>query len=175
MLGIQGPRNRPVDTVLRRWLSRFHTSKYWQPGCNTDLPGFCHRRCNGCQGLAFKGETEFASPDSMLLKQHLALATSFVSLVARYMVWQPHSSLDTTLDFVTNCDAQWNAGSALPHIITLKSSGQLIGMLEARPRGHVVNISYVLARSQWDQGLMVEAIGAFTTMALGCQRFSALR
>lgn len=86
--------------------------------------------------------------------------------VARYMVWKPHASLDTTLDFITSCDAQWNAGSALPYIITLKASGQLIGMLEARPRSHIVNIGYVLARSQWGQGLMVEAIEALTAIAL---------
>jgi RimJ/RimL family protein N-acetyltransferase len=86
--------------------------------------------------------------------------------VARYMVWQPHASLDTTRSFISSCEAQWNAGSALPYIITLGASGELIGMFEARPRGHVVNIGYVLARSQWGQGLMIEAIQAFTTIAL---------
>lgn len=86
--------------------------------------------------------------------------------VARYMVWRPHVSLDTTRAFIANCEAQWNEGSALPYIITLKASGELIGMIEARPRNHVVNIGYVLARGQWGQGLMVEAIQAFTAIAL---------
>lgn len=86
--------------------------------------------------------------------------------VARYMVWQPHASLETTRDFVAGCVAQWNVGSAYPYIITLKSSGQLIGMLEARPSAHIVNIGYVLARQHWGQGLMVEAIQAFTALAL---------
>lgn len=39
-------------------------------------------------------------------------------------------------------------------------------MLEARPRSHVVNIGYVLTSTQWGQGLMVEAIQAFTAIAL---------
>lgn len=86
--------------------------------------------------------------------------------VARYMVWQPHDSVEATRDFIAGCVAKWNAGSALPCILTLKATGQLIGMLEARPRGHVVNIGYVLARNQWGQGLMVEAIQAFTAIAL---------
>lgn len=86
--------------------------------------------------------------------------------VARYMVWQPHASLQITRDFINDCVAQWAAGSALSYIVTLKTSGQLIGMLDARPRDHIVNIGYVLARGQWGQGLMVEAIQAFTAMAL---------
>ena len=86
--------------------------------------------------------------------------------VARYMVWQPHVSLEATRDFVDGCVAHWDSRSALPYIITLKASGQLIGMLEARPHGHVVNIGYVLARSQWGQGLMGEAVQAFTAIAL---------
>ena len=86
--------------------------------------------------------------------------------VARYMVWQPHVSLEATRDFVDGCVAHWDSRSALPYIITLKASGQLIGMLEARPHGHVVNIGYVLARSQWGQGLTGEAVQAFTATAL---------
>jgi ribosomal-protein-alanine N-acetyltransferase len=86
--------------------------------------------------------------------------------VARYMVWQPHASLETTRDFIADCVAQWNAGLALPYIITLKASDEFIGMLEARPRDHIVNIGYLLARNHWGQGLMVEAIQAFTAIAL---------
>jgi len=87
--------------------------------------------------------------------------------VARYMVWRPHSFLETTREFIAGCVAQWDAGTALPYVVTLKSNGQLIGMLDARLHGHVVNIGYVLARNQWGQGLMVEAIRAFTARALG--------
>lgn len=86
--------------------------------------------------------------------------------VARYMVWQPHASLETTRDFIAGCVAQWNAGSTFPYIITLKESGELIGMLDARPHSHIVNIGYLLTRSHWGQGLMVEAIQAFTAIAL---------
>jgi ribosomal-protein-alanine N-acetyltransferase len=87
--------------------------------------------------------------------------------VARYMVWRPHVALTETRDFVSRCIAQWKAGSAFSYILSMKENGQFIGMLEARPRGHIVNIGYLLARSHWGQGLMVEAIQALTTYALG--------
>lgn len=86
--------------------------------------------------------------------------------VARYMVWQPHASLDDTRGFAAACVAQWSAGPARSYAITLATSGQFVGMLEARPRGHVVNIGYLLARKHWGQGLMVEAIQAFSAIAL---------
>jgi [ribosomal protein S5]-alanine N-acetyltransferase len=86
--------------------------------------------------------------------------------VARYMVWRPHASLEATRDFVTGCVNQWTAGSAFPYVITMKPNGQLIGMLEARLDRHIVNIGYVLTRSHWGQGLMAEAIQAFTDYAL---------
>lgn len=86
--------------------------------------------------------------------------------VARYMVWHPHASLDETRDFAAACVAQWSAGPARSYVITLAASGQFVGMLEARPRSHVVNIGYLLARNHWGQGLMVEAIQAFAAIAL---------
>lgn len=114
----------------------------------------------------------FETPRLRLRAPHLSDAEEmFASYtqdadVARYMVWQPHASLQTTRNFITHCVAQWATGSSLAYIITLKESGQLIGMLDARSRDHIVNIGYVLTRSQWGQGLMVEAIKAFTTFAL---------
>ena len=86
--------------------------------------------------------------------------------VARYMVWRPHSSLDETRDFAAACVAQWSVGPARSYAITLAADGQFVGMLEARPMGHIVNIGYLLARNHWGQGLMVEAIQAFAATAL---------
>lgn len=86
--------------------------------------------------------------------------------VARYMVCPPHASLDDTRDFAAACVAQWRVGPARSYAITLAASGQLVGMFEARPRRHVVNIRYLLGRDHWGQGLMVEAIQAFLAIAL---------
>lgn len=86
--------------------------------------------------------------------------------VAQYMVWRPHASLENTRDFVNSCIADWSAGSERAYVITDQANGQLIGMLAVRHHGHIVNIGYVLTRSRWGQGLMVEAIQAFTSSAL---------
>ena len=86
--------------------------------------------------------------------------------VARYMVWQPHASLNDTRDFAAACVAQWSAGPARTYVLTLAASGEFVGMLEPRPWGPIVNIGYLLARNYWGQGLMVEAIQAFSAIAL---------
>jgi RimJ/RimL family protein N-acetyltransferase len=52
--------------------------------------------------------------------------------VAKYMVWQPHASLEVTREFIAGCVAQWSTGSAFPYIITLKTSGQLIRVIFLR-------------------------------------------
>lgn len=85
--------------------------------------------------------------------------------VARYMVWRPHASLENARHFVDGCIAQWRGGSERTYVITDRVGGHLIGMLAARHRGHTVNIGYVLTRSRWGQGLMVEAIEAFAAIA----------
>jgi RimJ/RimL family protein N-acetyltransferase len=87
--------------------------------------------------------------------------------VARYMVWRPHASFENTRDFVARCVAEWIAGSERAYVITDRTHGQLIGMLAVRHHGHVVNIGYVLTRSRWGQGLMVEAVQTFAAIALG--------
>ncbi len=86
--------------------------------------------------------------------------------VAQFMVWRPHASSDATHEFIASCIASWDSGVAYPYILTLKNSDTAVGMLEARPKAHIANIGYVLAREHWGQGLMPEAIKAFATLAL---------
>ncbi|WP_369413805.1 GNAT family N-acetyltransferase [Halomonas alkalisoli] len=40
-----------------------------------------------------------------------------------------------------------------------------IGMVDARPRGHMVDMGYVLARQYWGQGIMPEALRNDTASA----------
>jgi RimJ/RimL family protein N-acetyltransferase len=86
--------------------------------------------------------------------------------VAHFMVWRPHTSSDATHEFISSCIASWDSGTAYPYILTLKNSDSAIGMLEARPKAHLANIGYVLARERWGQGLMPEAIKSFAALAL---------
>jgi [ribosomal protein S5]-alanine N-acetyltransferase len=77
--------------------------------------------------------------------------------VSRYMTWRPHESVDTTRDFVYFCMRQWESGTARPWVITEREVGEAIGMIEARPNGHRVELGYVLARPFWGKGMMSEA------------------
>lgn len=86
--------------------------------------------------------------------------------VSRYMIWSPHESIETTRGFVASCVASWRSQSVFPYVIALAGSDEAIGMLEARPAGHRVDIGYVLARPHWGTGLMPEAIRALARIAL---------
>jgi ribosomal-protein-alanine N-acetyltransferase len=44
-------------------------------------------------------------------------------------------------------------------------------MLEARPKGHCINIGYVLVRRHWGQGFMPEAVQTFADLALSHPRY----
>ncbi len=87
--------------------------------------------------------------------------------VARYMVWRPHSSPAETQEFIVACVRDWLSGLRLPYVLTLRDTpDRAIGMLEARPLSHLLDIGYVLARAHWGKGLMPEAIRALTETAL---------
>ncbi len=86
--------------------------------------------------------------------------------VCRFMVWVPHETAEVTGAFLASCIASIAAGTAVPYVILLKSTGKVVGMIEARLSECRVNIGYVLARANWGHGLMPEAIRSLTTAAL---------
>jgi [ribosomal protein S5]-alanine N-acetyltransferase len=87
--------------------------------------------------------------------------------VTRYMVWRPHSSIAETEEFIAGCIRACQSGLRLPYVLTLRDApDHVIGMLEARPLAHLLDIGYVLARPHWGKGLMPEAIRALTDAAL---------
>lgn len=92
--------------------------------------------------------------------------------VARYMTWRPHTQVEQTEAFVTQCLRAWDEGSRLAYILAFAArEHDAIGMLEARPMGHTLDLGYVLARRHWGSGLMVEAITALTEAALASPAF----
>lgn len=87
--------------------------------------------------------------------------------VVRYLIWRPHTSLAETEQFIAGCIRDRPGGSRLPYVLAFRDApARAIGMLEARPRAHLFDIGYVLSRALWGQGLMKEAIRAFTDAAL---------
>jgi RimJ/RimL family protein N-acetyltransferase len=87
--------------------------------------------------------------------------------VTRYLMWRPHASLETTRLFIERCLTSWARGTAFPWVITRADDGQLLGMIEARPDGHRVDLGYVLARPYWGRGLTSEAARAVVSWAIG--------
>lgn len=88
--------------------------------------------------------------------------------VMRYLPWRPHASVADTEEFIAGCVQSWTSGSKLPYVVTLRDTpDHAIGMLEARPRTHLIEIGYMLGRSHWGQGLMSEALKAWADAALG--------
>lgn len=88
--------------------------------------------------------------------------------VMRYLPWRPHTSIADTEQFIAGCVRDWTSGLKLPYVLTLREAPELaIGMLEARPRSHLIEIGYMLGRPHWGQGLMSEALKAWADAALG--------
>jgi ribosomal-protein-alanine N-acetyltransferase len=88
--------------------------------------------------------------------------------VARYTVWRPHTSFAETDEFISGCVRDWPSGCRLAYVLTLRDApDRAIGMFEARPSSHVVDIGYVLSRAHWGQGLIPEVIRAVSDTALG--------
>jgi RimJ/RimL family protein N-acetyltransferase len=87
--------------------------------------------------------------------------------VARYMVWRPHRSVLETEAFIAWCMQAWAGGGAMPYVLAFRDNPHRpIGMLEARPSAHTVDMGYVLAGEHWRKGLMSEAIAAMVEAAL---------
>jgi [ribosomal protein S5]-alanine N-acetyltransferase len=92
--------------------------------------------------------------------------------VSRYMLWKPHKSVAETEAFIAGCIAAVEAGTRLPFVLGTKDRPQEpIGMLEARPSAHKIDLGYVLAPDHWGNGYMPEAVSALSTWALSQEAF----
>ena len=87
--------------------------------------------------------------------------------VTRYLVWQPHESIEPTRDFVLRCMAVRALEVAYPWVIRRKGDARLLGMIEIRLDGYRADLGYVLARPYWGQGIMTEAVRAVVDWAIG--------
>ena len=86
--------------------------------------------------------------------------------VSRYMMWVPHESVGTTETFIAECMSAAERGTRLPYVLIEHGGREPIGMLEARPSAHKVDLGYVLSPEFWGRGYMPEAISGFTEIAL---------
>jgi RimJ/RimL family protein N-acetyltransferase len=85
--------------------------------------------------------------------------------VTRYLTWRPHQRIEQTEAFVQNCLLAWEQETRFPYLITLKKSGDAIGMIDPRIEGPKMGIGYGAARSHWGKGYMTEATRAIIEWA----------
>lgn len=76
--------------------------------------------------------------------------------VARYLTWRLHERIEQTQEFVQSCIRAWEGERRFPYMITLKETGQVIGMIDPRIEGPKVGVGYVAARTHWGKGYMPE-------------------
>ena len=135
------------------------TSRLYSTGTSTaahGLPGFLHT-----ERLMLR---EPRSPDAGEVFEDCTRDPQ----VMRYLPWRPHASVADTEQFIAGCVRDWTSGLKLPYVVTLRDTpDRAIGMLEARPRSHLIEIGYMLGRPYWGQGLMSEALKAWADAALG--------
>ena len=67
---------------------------------------------------------------------------------------------------MAECMAAAERGTRFPYVLLERGGASPIGMLEARPAGHKVDLGYVLAPESWGRGYMPEAIFGLSRVAL---------
>ena len=80
--------------------------------------------------------------------------------VTRYLTWRPHASLELPQAAIARAISAWNDETRFPYMITLNTTGEVMGMIDPRIEGPRVGIGYVLGRAYWGKGYMPEATRA---------------
>jgi len=57
-------------------------------------------------------------------------------------------------------------GGPFTWIIALRDDGRLVGTIDIRPRGHRVELGYILGRDYWGRGYMTEVVRAISDWVL---------
>jgi [ribosomal protein S5]-alanine N-acetyltransferase len=85
--------------------------------------------------------------------------------VTRYLTWRPHQRIQETEAFIQSCLAAWEQETRFPYMITLKESGEVIGMIDPRIEGPKVGLGYGAAPAHWGKGYVTEATRAIVDWA----------
>ena len=83
--------------------------------------------------------------------------------VARYVLWEPHRTLSDSKAYIRFLLRQYWDGLPSSWCIVLRDTGRVIGTIGFMcysEENSTVEIGYSIARSQWNKGLMTEAVQA---------------
>lgn len=85
--------------------------------------------------------------------------------VTRYLTWRPHERIEQTQEFVRGCIRAWESNTRFPYMITLKETGEVIGMIDPRIEGPKMGLGYAVGHAHWSKGYMPEAAHAVVNWA----------
>ena len=86
--------------------------------------------------------------------------------VTRHLTFPTSTDLADAVRFLDRCEQVWSQATAFPWAITLRDHDELLGLIEARPTDHGIELGYVLRRWAWGNGYMTEAVDAVSQWAL---------
>jgi [ribosomal protein S5]-alanine N-acetyltransferase len=78
--------------------------------------------------------------------------------VMQYMEWPAHQSVADAAAYLAGCAQRWASGTEHHWVIEGRAGGPLLGCIACRPKGHVVDFGYFLARPAWGRGVATEAV-----------------
>ena len=87
--------------------------------------------------------------------------------VTRYLTFSTSTEVADAVRFLNRCEQVWSERTAFPWAITRQDHDHLLGVVEARPTAHGIELGFVLRRSAWGNGYMTEAVEAVSDWALG--------
>ncbi len=90
--------------------------------------------------------------------------------ITKYLTWRPHKSTEETRDFIQQCIKDWESGTRFPFVICLKSTREIIGMIEFRIDNFKAEIGYVLCKKYWGHGYMTEALKKLLDLLLSQEK-----
>jgi len=80
--------------------------------------------------------------------------------VVRFMDWSMPTDPSDTESRLRKASASWDRGSEYQWVILERDSGECIGTISCRPRGHEADFGYFLGRKYWGRGLGTDAASA---------------
>ena len=85
--------------------------------------------------------------------------------VTYFLMRRSHENIEQTESILTWAIGAWNGNERFPFMVTLKESGDVIGMIDAHIEGHKVAIGYVMSRAYQGKGYMTESARAIIEWA----------
>lgn len=85
--------------------------------------------------------------------------------VTYFLMRRSHENIEQTEAILTWAITVWDGDERFPFMVTLKESGDVIGMIDLHIEGHKVGIGYVMSRAYQGKGYMTESASAIIEWA----------